>query len=235
MRALRVLQHQQQPALRCSPSRVVLDCLFARRVSSSIAAAAASRLPPPPPRPTTITSHPLRDHRRRPTIHLQTRTIFGFGGGGGGGKDKGPPQWEFPPGDPRRVPSTPAEHLARARPLLTPAGARSWARSHALGLQGVALLAAGAGALFYFAHRQTVPVSGRRRFNCYGEEAVRRVARAEVARVEYEVERAGSRFLPDWDPRAVLVRRVLRRLIPVSGAQDQEWEVRVIEAPGRSA
>lgn len=87
---------------------------------------------------------------------------------------------------------------------------------------------------FYFSNLQTVPVSGRRRFNCYSEAKVNATGAAQARRIEYEVERAGNRFLSDMDPRTRLVRRVMRRLIPVSGMADSEgtdWEVRVIDDP----
>jgi metalloendopeptidase OMA1, mitochondrial len=95
-----------------------------------------------------------------------------------------------------------------------------------------------------------VPVSGRTRFNCYSEAQVNEVSDMQANRVIYEVEHSGGRFLPDYDPRyathrslgmsgppidriyrTLLVKRVMRRLIPVSGMADEEWEIRVIDDP----
>lgn len=100
-------------------------------------------------------------------------------------------------------------------------------------------------------------MSGRRRFNCFSDEAVAALSAEQVRRIEYEVERAGGRFLPDWDPRVRLVKRVMQRLIPASGSgelptdaagetmwgdgsggrgtksskSEVDWEVRVIDDP----
>jgi metalloendopeptidase OMA1, mitochondrial len=74
-----------------------------------------------------------------------------------------------------------------------------------------------------------VPVSGRTRFNCFSEAQVREVSEMQGNRVIYEVEQSGGRFLPQWDPRTLLVERVMRRLTPVSGLPDEKWQVRVID------
>lgn len=34
--------------------------------------------------------------------------------------------------------------------------------------------------------------------------------------------------MSDWDPRTIQVKRVMKRLIPVSGMNNLDWEVRVI-------
>jgi metalloendopeptidase OMA1, mitochondrial len=131
-------------------------------------------------------------------------------------------RWQEPSYNPQRHQS--------ARPLLSTNQIYRVARSrNTHGVIVVAILAAFA---FYFSNIQTVPVSGRRRFNCYSEKTVEQFSDAQVKRIEYEVQAQGARFLPDWDPRTILVRRVMRRLIPVSGLQDQNWDVRVIEDPG---
>lgn len=39
----------------------------------------------------------------------------------------------------------------------------------------------------------------------------------------------GERILPAYHPDSRLVHKVLNRLIPASGLQDQEWEVHVID------
>lgn len=123
------------------------------------------------------------------------------------------------------------EKLRNAKPLFTRQGLRRFVRSpstHAVIV--VAILGAAA---FYFSNIQTVPVSGRRRFNCYSDAMVERVSAQQVKRIEYEVEQQGGRFLGDWDWRTIVVKRVMKRLIPVSGMSDADWEVRVIDDPGR--
>lgn len=40
-------------------------------------------------------------------------------------------------------------------------------------------------------------------------------------------------LLPEWDRRSRMVQRVMDRLIPASGLEDQKWEVHVIESDGK--
>ncbi|KKA30958.1 hypothetical protein TD95_001306 [Thielaviopsis punctulata] len=149
-----------------------------------------------------------------------------------------------PPMDPNQRPDDPPEEivltptqraqmlqhykLAHAKPLFTYERARSTARSPVTWT--FVACCAGAAVVFYAANTQTVPVSGRRRFNCYGDGGGA-IVEEQVRRIEYEVESQGGSFLPEWDPRTRMVRRVMNRLIPVSGMPDKEWEVRVIHDP----
>lgn len=81
-----------------------------------------------------------------------------------------------------------------------------------------------AGALiFYFSNLETVPVSGRTRFNVYSPESVKKAGEMEYKRLLWELEQKGVRVLSDWDPRAVRVKRVMARLIPFSGMQGENW------------
>ncbi|KAI1196904.1 peptidase family M48-domain-containing protein [Nemania serpens] len=130
--------------------------------------------------------------------------------------------------DPRR--HDPDEHLRHAKPLVTSEGLSRFIRSPSL--HAVIVVSIASATVFYFMNVQTVPVSGRRRFNCYSEAKVRETGEAQAKRIEYEVERQGGRFLSDWDGRTRLVKRVMNRLIPVSGMEDSRWEVRVIDDPG---
>lgn len=57
-----------------------------------------------------------------------------------------------------------------------------------------------AAALFYFYNLETVPVSGRRRFNCYGD-GDSSLSHQQVKRVIYETERQGLRILSEYDLR----------------------------------
>lgn len=123
----------------------------------------------------------------------------------------------------------PEEQLRNAKPLVTRGGMGRFVRSPSTHtVAGLAFLAALA---FYFTNIQTVPVSGRRRFNCYSDASVEAVSEQQVKRIIDDVERQGGRFLGDWDPRTIMVKRVMRRLIPVSGMEDSNWEVRVIDDP----
>ncbi|TDZ67246.1 Mitochondrial metalloendopeptidase OMA1 [Colletotrichum trifolii] len=121
--------------------------------------------------------------------------------------------------------------LQSARPLVTNDGL--WRIAKSRGTHSVIVAAFLAAVAFYFYNMQTVPVSGRRRFNCYPEHWVAKISAEQEKLIINEVESQGGRFLPAWDPRARLVARVMRRLIPVSGGDldQQEWEVRVIDDP----
>ncbi|KAI1283917.1 peptidase family M48-domain-containing protein [Xylaria sp. FL0933] len=129
--------------------------------------------------------------------------------------------------DPRR--RDPADELRRAKPLFTSEGMSKFLRSPSL--HTVIVVSVAGAVIFYFMNIQTVPVSGRQRFNCYSEANVRATGEAQAKRIEWEVERAGGRFLDDWDWRTRLVKKVMRRLIPVSGMADADWEIRVIDDP----
>jgi metalloendopeptidase OMA1, mitochondrial len=99
-------------------------------------------------------------------------------------------------------------------------------RTHTVVAVSIALAVA-----FYFYNLEVVPVSGRKRFNCYSEKTVREVSEMQYRRLIYDMEKSGMRFLGDWDPRTLMVRRIMARLIPVSGVDDEDaqWEVRVID------
>ena len=86
--------------------------------------------------------------------------------------------------------------------------------------------AAGAGAAGFYAYNlERVPVSGRVRFNCVPTswEASTSLSTYQEILQEYR-----GQILPDWHPHSRMVNRVLKRLIPNSGLEDQEWEVHVI-------
>ncbi|KAI9852693.1 MAG: hypothetical protein M1824_001823 [Vezdaea acicularis] len=85
------------------------------------------------------------------------------------------------------------------------------------------------GGVFYVSNIETVPVSGRRRFNVYSPSSEEAIGRAQYQQVLSQYRNA---LLPPSDPRVRMVRRVLDRLIPSSGLADAKWEVFVIDAPG---
>ncbi|KAF3760724.1 hypothetical protein M406DRAFT_25840, partial [Cryphonectria parasitica EP155] len=120
--------------------------------------------------------------------------------------------------------------LRTAKPLLssTPGQIIRSPRTHTVIVVSVALALG-----FYWYNLEVVPVSGRRRFNCYSEATVRELGAMQYKHVLYEMEQQGGRFLPDRDARVRMVQRVMARLIPVSGmGEDEEnggWEVRVID------
>jgi hypothetical protein len=81
------------------------------------------------------------------------------------------------------------------------------------------------GVFFYVSNLETVPVSGRRRFNCYSEESVE----AE-GQMMYKMIMQDNRdsILPAWDPRTRMVERVMTKLIPASGLENVNVRTRHI-------
>lgn len=107
---------------------------------------------------------------------------------------------------------------------------RAWASQPTFYYQ-VAGFAGVVGAV-YVANLETVPVSGRRRFNIISAEQ-----EAQLAQQQYEVmmQEFGPRILPGYDSRVRQVRKVLSRLIPVSGLEDLDWQVHVVDSPEQNA
>jgi hypothetical protein len=115
-----------------------------------------------------------------------------------------------------------------ARPLLSPSTFRSPS------FKWIILLSAGSATIFYFTHIETVPVSGRKRFNCFSEESAE--AQGEMAyRQILEQEGRQGKILGDLDSRTRMVHRVMARLIEGgdlgTGAAEGKpvgWEINVI-------
>lgn len=72
-------------------------------------------------------------------------------------------------------------------------------------------------------------MTGRRRFNFLSDDFLEVLGSANAEAVVQEIEEQGGRFLSERDHRVRTVRRVMERLIPVSGMADMEWKVRVID------
>ncbi|KAJ4417643.1 metalloendopeptidase [Neurospora sp. IMI 360204] len=85
--------------------------------------------------------------------------------------------------------------------------------------------------IFYFINLETVPVSGRTRFNIYSRKRVVEAGELSYRQLLYDLEKKGVAILPDWDPRTQRVKRVMAKLIPFSGMRDQKWEIFVIDDP----
>ncbi len=116
----------------------------------------------------------------------------------------------------------------RARPLLSPSAFRSPS------FKWIIALSTGSATVFYFTHIETVPVSGRKRFNCFSEESAE--AQGEMAyRQILEQEGRQGKILGDLDSRTRMVHRVMSRLIEGgdlgTGAAEGKpmgWEINVI-------
>lgn len=93
-------------------------------------------------------------------------------------------------------------------------------------------MAVAAATIFYFSNLETVPISGRTRFNVYSADSVRQMGEMQEKMMLYQFERNHTPILSEWDPRSVRVRRVMRKLIPFSGmAEGEEWEIYVVDDP----
>ena len=84
------------------------------------------------------------------------------------------------------------------------------------------------GGVFYVYNLEKVPVTGRRRFNCYSPAQVEAMAESEYQGVMQEY---GRYVLPPSHPHSKLVNKVLGRLIMAAGLEGQNWEVKVIDDP----
>ena len=81
-----------------------------------------------------------------------------------------------------------------ARPILRPSTFKSPS------FKWIIALSTGGATIFYFTHIETVPVSGRKRFNCYSEESAE--AQGEmVYRQILEREGRQGKILGEWDSR----------------------------------
>ncbi|KAI6711329.1 hypothetical protein PZA11_003927 [Diplocarpon coronariae] len=143
--------------------------------------------------------------------------------------------WGHPPPPPRKPNRVvhqrwDPEEAQRAEPLFTKDQFINNLRSPTT--KWVLLISGGSAAIFYYSNLETVPVSGRRRFNCFSD-----------ATVEAEGERTykllmhahANAILPAWDRRTKLVNKVMAKLIPASGLQHVDWEVHVINSPEANA
>lgn len=127
----------------------------------------------------------------------------------------------------RRFPD-PYERLRNARPLVPNVVARKiTSAGRSRNSKAVVVIAIVGAIAFYVYNSQVVPVTGRRRFNFLSDKLVEWAHSRAAESVIQSVEEQGGHFLSDWDPRTMLVKRVMKRLIPVSGL-DLDWEIRVI-------
>lgn len=118
--------------------------------------------------------------------------------------------------------------VERAKPLIGDETLLS-ARSR---VKWLVIFAAGGSLVFYYGNIEEVPVSKRRRFNIYSEETMEQEGQMAYQMIMNENR---NHILPSWDRRTQMVQRVMRKLVPVSGLADANWEVHVIESHERNA
>ncbi|KAF2235838.1 hypothetical protein EV356DRAFT_499505 [Viridothelium virens] len=85
---------------------------------------------------------------------------------------------------------------------------------------------------FYEWNMETVPVSGRRRFNIISPDAERSFAQQQYRQIIQEYR---GRILPNGNPTVRTVQHVLERLLPTVGMDDLKWEVYVIDSEEKNA
>ncbi|TAQ89212.1 hypothetical protein B7494_g2502 [Chlorociboria aeruginascens] len=122
------------------------------------------------------------------------------------------------------------EAARNAKPLFTSEQFSTFIRSR--GTIAFSIFMAGGMVIFYFSNIEEVPVSGRKRFNCYSEAAVEREGRMMYRKIMSETAHS---ILPERDPRVKMVKRVMERLIMGSGLENVNWEVHVIESQEKNA
>jgi hypothetical protein len=142
--------------------------------------------------------------------------------------------WRWPPLPPRRkgriIHTRWDDEVARnAKPLFTNEQLHGTIRSRNTLWIGVTVV--GGSLIFYVSNLEEVPVSGRRRFNCFSDTSVEEQGQMMYQQIMQEATQTGT-LLPAWDRRAQRVKRVMERLITASGLETVNWEVHVIDSEG---
>jgi predicted Zn-dependent protease len=95
---------------------------------------------------------------------------------------------------------------------------------------GIVGLVGGSGYILY--HIEKVPVSGRKRFISVSPEEEEMMSKVALEGLMKQTQGA---ILPSWHPYTQLVVKVTNRLIAVSGLEDLDWEVAVVNSPQANA
>ncbi|PHH82749.1 hypothetical protein CDD82_5005 [Ophiocordyceps australis] len=123
-------------------------------------------------------------------------------------------------------------HLRNARPLVSDAAARRFAKAGTGRRQRLIILAVIVVSVgYYLSSVQRVPATGRWRFNILSDDLVAAAYAGSEEQTIRAIAAQGGRFLSRWDSRTMIVERVMNRLIPVSGIKDQNWDIYVIDDP----
>ncbi|KAJ3126225.1 hypothetical protein HK098_007781 [Nowakowskiella sp. JEL0407] len=84
------------------------------------------------------------------------------------------------------------------------------------------------GGIYYISHLETVPISGRRRFNNLSSKREKYVADQAFREIFTQLK---DSILPSYHPYSIFVTKVARRIIEVSGMSDVNWQVFVVNSP----
>ncbi|KAF2481701.1 peptidase family M48-domain-containing protein [Neohortaea acidophila] len=85
---------------------------------------------------------------------------------------------------------------------------------------------------YYIYNLERVPVSGRRRFNIISPQYEEQAGQAQY---EQTLSQFGKSILPHYTKEHQMVQRVLDRLVPHSGLENEKWEVHVIDDDMKNA
>ena len=125
------------------------------------------------------------------------------------------------------------ERLRRARPLLSdPSADRFVNAGRSTSSRAFVIACVAAAVAFYFFNSQTVPGTGRRRFNFLSDWFVERLGRRGAEEVVQDIREQGGRFIPERDRRFLRIKSVMARLVPVSGMADEDWKIMLIDDDG---
>ena len=90
------------------------------------------------------------------------------------------------------------------------------------------MVVVGGAGVFYYVNLETVPITGRKRFNVFGPDFENSISEQQFQQV---LRQYGRNVLPPNHPYSQLARRVVARLAPYSGLANQKWDIRVINEP----
>ncbi|PHH62448.1 hypothetical protein CDD81_7095 [Ophiocordyceps australis] len=124
------------------------------------------------------------------------------------------------------------ELLRNARPLVSHSAVDRFSkvgsgRRQRLLVLGVIVLAVG----YYLSSAQKVPATGRWRFNILSDDFVAASYAGSDDKFIAAIRARGGRFLSNWDQRARMAERVMKRLISVSGMDHLDWKITIIDDP----
>ncbi|KAL9616044.1 MAG: hypothetical protein Q9160_009045 [Pyrenula sp. 1 TL-2023] len=89
----------------------------------------------------------------------------------------------------------------------------------------ILLVGAVGGTIFYISNLETVPATGRRRFNCISPQTEAQLGQSEYQNVLHTYK---SKLLPANHSLTQRVARIVERLLPASGLGDAQWVIHVI-------
>ncbi|KAJ1954993.1 metalloendopeptidase [Dispira parvispora] len=117
--------------------------------------------------------------------------------------------------------SPPPKRFGNKKPLLQSKHLWQWV---AVGGTGITI--------YYLAHLEEAPITGRRRFMAVSDKEMEIIAKQSYQEI---MEQYGSHILPPTHRYSVFVRRIAERIIRASGMDALNWEFYVIDSPEHNA